>query len=116
MRSDWPLSDILENRTCLFSRACVSGPNSAALFLLLALPQANVHAHDSILVPDRDNRYVPGDVIFGLNNLLRGLRNIGDVGECQVVGDLLLDGHPSTAGVVLGSTRLRVNFYSAYPK
>jgi len=24
------------------------------------------------LVPDRDNRYVPGDVIFGLNNLLRG--------------------------------------------
>src|SRR5579859_660502 len=82
--------------------------------LFFALAEVDVKAEDSILVAHRDNRKVAIDVVLHLNYLLRlRLRHIGQVGQRNVVVDLLLNRH-SRAGVVFRTSRLRIDLNAAH--
>src|SRR5438552_12057389 len=86
------------------------------LFLLAA--DADVEADDTVLVAGADHGNVPRKEVLPLNDLLRALRDIGAVGERDVVGELLLDGDLRTAGggVGLGGQALRVDLDAADAK
>src|SRR3974390_118309 len=73
--------------------------------LLLPLPYQQVEADYAIFVADALNRVFRVDVVLELNNLLRRLRQVGDVGQRDVVGDLLLNGESRTGIIVSPSYR-----------
>src|SRR5579872_5897176 len=83
--------------------------------LFLAPPQLHVEADHAVLVASAYDRKIPVDVVLALDDLLRALRYVGAVGQREVVGELLLDGHLRTPScrVRLGGQRLRVNLDSA---
>jgi hypothetical protein len=86
--------------------------------LLLALANSDLEADHAVVIAQRENRDIAGQVIFRLNDLLRGLRNVRGIGQGEVVLHLLLDGDGGRAG----SRRsfriqpLRINPDVAYPK
>src|SRR3982751_783438 len=92
---------------------------ASALWLVLSLPLADLHIEtdDSVLVAQGHNRHVPGDVIFNLDDLLAGNRNVRAVGNGQIAGDLLFDCdlRPSY-DVGFTSQPLRIDLDSTDPK
>src|ERR1035438_9213305 len=64
----------------------------ARVILFLAAPNADIETDHAVLIARAHNRNIAVDVILALNNLLRTLRNVGAVGESNVIGELLLDG------------------------
>ena len=64
-----------------------------SLLSFLAAADSHIEADDAVLVARADDRNVAIDIVLSLDDLLRTLRNIGGVGEGEVVGELLLDGN-----------------------
>jgi hypothetical protein len=71
-----------------------------------------VEADYAVLIAGADDGKVAIDIVLALDDLLRTLRDIGGVGEGNVVGELLLDGDLRTAGggIGFGSEALRIDF------
>src|SRR4051812_8541894 len=67
--------------------------------LPLALLPLYVEAHHSVLVTNCHDGEIAVDVELRLDDLLRRLRGIGDVGERHLIGNLLLDGDAEAAAV-----------------
>src|SRR5512146_2537340 len=74
------------------------------------MANTNVETDHAVLVAQCNQRNITRQVVLGLNDLLLGLGDVGDVGEGKGVGDLLLDGDAGPAGIVFRAARLRVNF------
>ena len=72
----------------------------------------------AVLVAQSDYRHIPGHVVLDLDDLLRGLCDVGCIGKRQVVLDLLLDGHGRTGlrGRSLGRQPLRIDLDAANAK
>ena len=83
--------------------------------LLLPSPHSNIKTDHAVLVAQSDDRHVPGQVVLDLDDLLRGLRDVGCIGERQVVLDLLLNGDGWTClrGRGLSRQALRIDLDAA---
>src|SRR5260221_13495344 len=79
---------------------------------LLALADMNVKADDSVLIAHGHHGDIFINVVFQLDHSLRRLREAGDVGESDVVVDLLLDGDPR-AGVIFRADELWIDLDAA---
>src|ERR1700675_1414243 len=78
--------------------------------LFLTLTNFYVKADHAVLISRANDGYVLADVVLALNDLLGRLRHVLAVGQREVVGDLLLDGHLRTAGGIgLGAQALGVD-------
>src|ERR1019366_5262494 len=72
----------------------------------LPAPDLKVEADHSVLVAQRHDRNIPRHVVFHLDDLLIGNRDVGAVGEGEVARHLLLDGdlRPSNHGSLTSQT------------
>ena len=66
--------------------------------LLFAAAEGYINADYAVLVAHRVNRDIAGDVVLGLNDLLRSLRNIGAVTQSNIARDLLLNRYRRATG------------------
>jgi len=87
-----------------------SGQRSLLLFLPAA--DADVEADDAVLIACTDDGKVAIEIVLALDDLLRTLRDVGGVGEGDIVGEFLFDG--DLRGVAdrigFGDEALRINF------
>jgi len=58
---------------------------------LEASAEAELKAEDAVLVANAENGNIIADVPFKLDDAVLGVGSVGDVGEGQIVGDLLFD-------------------------
>src|SRR5580692_1512085 len=80
--------------------------------LLLELANPYFEADHAVVIAQRKNRKIARYVVFHLNNLLRGLRNVGRVGHGEVVLNLLFDRDRRRGG---GGRGLRVQALGINP-
>src|ERR1700722_17945136 len=88
----------------------------AVTILFLAAADEHIKADHAVLIASADRRNVPREEILSLDALLRTLRDVGAVGQRDVVGKLLLDGDLGTArrGVGFRSQTLRIDLDPAH--
>src|SRR3954453_9159321 len=92
------------------------GPASV---LALALLPLYVEADHAILVTHCHDGEIAVDVELRLDDLLRRLRRVGDVGERHLVRNLLLDGDAESAAIRQSPVLLlavRIDLDTAHPK
>ena len=82
---------------------------------LASLANMDVKTQHAVLVPHGHDGNVLINVVFHLNHRLSGLGQAGDVGECDIVVDLLFNGD-ARAGVVFRAYKLRINLDPAGAK
>ena len=61
-----------------------------------------VKAYYSVLVARANDRKVAIEIVFALDDLLRALRDVGGVGQREVIGEFLFDGDLRAAAGGIG--------------
>src|SRR5438094_803467 len=84
-----------------------------AASLTLALAQAQVNCHHAVLVANADQRNIAVDVDLHLDHLLGRLRQVRDVGESDLIRNLLLHSK-ARIGIVLGAAGLGIDLDAAH--
>src|ERR1700761_5345532 len=64
-----------------------------ALMLVLtpALPDLHLKSYNAVLVPHPNNRYTPVHIVLKLDDLLGRLRQVRNVSQSNIAGNLLFD-------------------------
>src|SRR5581483_1944509 len=95
--ADGSRSSVLAAHGWIYRRTSQGREPGADSGLSLAPTDFHIKADHPVLVADGYDGDVPGYVVLGATDLLRGLDDIGGVAESQIVLDLLLDGDRRSA-------------------
>src|SRR5271157_89391 len=94
---------------------CVKARSLCHSILFLAAANAYIKADHAVLIARAHRGNIAGEKVLALDDLLRTLRDVGAVGQREIVGKLLLDRdlRPARGGIGLRVQALRIDLDAA---